>query len=59
MSGGREAAMWELIVDDCNESVRRLAVPSGWIYQTQDGRSYSTVAGTIGRENDQGKPGVR
>lgn len=47
---------WEIIVDDFRESVRRLAVPTGWIYQTQDGRKYDTVHGTIGRDNDRGYP---
>lgn len=47
---------WEIVVDHRNQSVRRLAVPTGWIYQTQDGRKYSTVVGTIGRESDRGYP---
>lgn len=47
---------WEIVVDDRNHAVRRLAVPTGWIYQTQDGRKYNTVAGTIGRDTDRGYP---
>jgi hypothetical protein len=51
-----ELSAWEIVVDDRNESVRRLAVPAGWIYQTQDGRKYATAYGTIGREHDLGIP---
>lgn len=51
-----DSTTWEIIVDDRNQSVRRLAVPTGWIYQTQDGREYSTVYGTCGREHDRGTP---
>jgi len=47
---------WELVVDDQRHSVRRLTVPTGWIYQTQLGREYSTVYGTVGRERDPGTP---
>lgn len=47
---------WETVVDDDSQSVRRLAVPTGWIYQTQDGRKYNSVAGTVGRESDLGYP---
>lgn len=47
---------WEIVVDDPRQSVRRLAVPTGWIYQTQDGRGYNSVAGTIGRQEDRGYP---
>ena len=47
---------WEIVVDDRQHSVRRLAVPSGWIYQTQDGRRYSSAPGTVGREYDRGEP---
>lgn len=47
---------WEIIVDDRSQSVRRLAVPTGWIYQTQNGREYNTVYGTCGRETDPGHP---
>lgn len=47
---------WEMVVDDRNQSVRCLRVPTGWIYQIQDGRRYSTVAGTIGRDTDRGTP---
>jgi hypothetical protein len=47
---------WEIVVDDHSQSVRRLAVPGGWIYQTQDGRKYHSIAGTIGRAEDRGYP---
>jgi hypothetical protein len=47
---------WEIIVDDREESVRRLAVPGGWIYQTQNGREYNSVYGTVGRAEDRGSP---
>jgi hypothetical protein len=47
---------WELVIDNHHHSVRRLAVPTGWIYQTQDGRKYSSAPGTIGRERDPGMP---
>ncbi len=47
---------WEIVVDDASQGVRRLAVPTGWIYQTQDGRKYTSVAGTCGRERDNGYP---
>ncbi len=47
---------WETVVDDRSHAIRRLAVPTGWIYQTQDGLKYSTVAGTVGRERDFGTP---
>lgn len=47
---------WEIVVDDGSKSVRRLMVPTGWIYQTVDGWKYSTVAGTVGRERDNGYP---
>ncbi len=47
---------WELVIEDRKQSVRRLVVPGGWIYQTQIGREYSTVHGTVGRERDQGTP---
>ncbi len=50
------SAAWETVVDDGSKSVRRLAVPTGWIYQTVDGWKYSTVAGTVGRERDNGYP---
>jgi hypothetical protein len=49
-------AKWEIVIDDYSQSVRRLAVPTGWIYQTQDGRKYNSVAGTIGRQEDRGYP---
>lgn len=47
---------WETIVDDHRNSVRRMKVQTGWLYQVQDGRKYSSISGTIGRENDQGVP---
>lgn len=47
---------WEIVVDNGTQSVRRLAVPTGWIYQTVDGWKYSTIAGTVGREHDNGYP---
>lgn len=46
--------MWEIVHDDYYHSVRRLVVPTGWIYQTQDGRKYSTAPGTCGRDNGLG-----
>ncbi len=49
-------AQWEIVLDDHKESVRRLAVPTGWVYQTQTGRGYRTVEGTVGRERDTGTP---
>lgn len=49
-------AKWELIIDDRDQSVRRLVVPTGWIYQTQNGRSYRTAPGTVGRDTDLGSP---
>lgn len=49
-------AAWEIVVDDRSQAVRRLAVPSGWIYQTQTGREYSTGYGTAGRDTDRGTP---
>lgn len=51
-----EDAKWERIVEDLDHGVRRLVVPTGWIYQTQTGRTYSTVSGTIGRERARGEP---
>jgi hypothetical protein len=30
---------WELVIDHRDHSVRRLTVPTGWIYQTQSGRA--------------------
>lgn len=48
--------MWELVNDDHSHAVRRFSVPTGWLYQAQEGRKYSTVAGTLGRERDQGEP---
>lgn len=51
-----DEAKWEIVVDDFSQSVRRLVVPTGWIYQTQDNRKYSTLAGTVGREHDFGYP---
>ena len=47
---------WEIVIDNYHHSVRRIAVPTGWIYQTQDGRRYSSAPGTVGRERDQGVP---
>lgn len=47
---------WETVVDDRNQSVRRLRVPTGWIYQIQNGRGYNSIAGTIGRQEDRGYP---
>lgn len=47
---------WEIVVDDRKESVRRLTVPGGWIYQTQTGRAYDTAYGTCGRQGDPGYP---
>lgn len=47
---------WETVIDDHRQSVRRLAVPTGWIYQTQNGRAYDSVAGTCGRDSDSGYP---
>jgi hypothetical protein len=49
-------AKWEIVIDDRSQSVRRLVVPTGWIYQTQNGRGYNSVAGTIGRDGDPGYP---
>lgn len=47
---------WEIVVDDLSQSVRRLTVSTGWIYQTQDGRKYNSVEGTLGRQDDPGYP---
>lgn len=47
---------WETVVVDLSQAVRRLRVPTGWIYQAQDGRKYNSVAGTVGRERDSGYP---
>jgi len=50
------AAAWETVVTDAHASVRRLAVPGGWIYQTQIERTYDSAYGTVGREYDRGRP---
>lgn len=47
---------WEIINDHKEDGVRRLAVPGGWLYQVQCGRTYSTAPGTCGRDNDRGTP---
>ena len=46
---------WEIVDDSARHSVRRYPVPTGWIYQVQDGIKYSTAPGTIGRERDMGE----
>lgn len=47
---------WELVVDDREHSVCRVPVPTGWIYQIQNGRGYHCAPGTIGRGNDSDVP---
>lgn len=39
---------WEIVIDDPSHSVRRLTVPTGWIYQTQNGRGFNSIHGTVG-----------
>lgn len=56
MQNTTSQAIWELIIDDRDHSVRRLAVPTGWLYQAQAGREYHTAYGTVGREHDVGTP---
>lgn len=51
-----QAAEWEVVLEHYDHAVRRLVVPTGWIYQTQDGRRYHSAPGTIGRERDLGEP---
>lgn len=44
------------IVREKEDQIRRIRVPGGWLYQIQNGRTYSTAPGTCSRDNDRGTP---
>lgn len=47
---------WEILRDKKMDMIRRIRVPGGWIYQVQQSIRYDSVAGTVGRQYDQGEP---